>query len=108
MLDVIDTNVTCASNEYLHFDPLNGTCGDYLKAYQSSMGGYLQDELATSDCSCGPISDTNVPCFCLILLLHVWRNFGIMGVYIVFNIFEACALYWWVRVPRVKAPENNV
>ncbi|PLN79457.1 putative multidrug resistance ABC transporter [Aspergillus taichungensis] len=69
-------SVTCAANEYLHFDPLNGTCGDYMKPYQSIMGGYC------------PISDTNV---------YLASNFGIMWVFIVFNIFAACA----------KSPKNN-
>lgn len=32
----------------------------------------------------------------------VWRNFGVMWVFIVFNIIAACALYWWVRVPRAQ------
>ncbi|KAJ9247238.1 hypothetical protein DTO207G8_8210 [Paecilomyces variotii] len=106
---ISNTKVSCAANEYLHFDPLNGTCSDYMKAYQSTMGGYIQDGSATSDCSYCPISDTNV--YLTSVSSHysdVWRNFGIMWVYIVFNIFAACLLYWWVRVPKVKAPKNNV
>ncbi|KAJ5159716.1 multidrug resistance ABC transporter [Penicillium canariense] len=106
---ISNTKVSCATNEYLHFDPLNGTCGDYMTTYQSTMGGYIQDERATSDCSYCPISDTNV--YLASVSSHysdVWRNFGIMWVYIVFNIFAACALYWWVRVPKVKAPKSNV
>jgi ABC-type multidrug transport system permease subunit len=106
---ISNTKVSCAANEYLHFDPPNGTCGDYMKTYQSTMGGYIQDEQATSDCSYCPISNTNVYLASVSSQYSdVWRNFGIMWVYIVFNIFAACALYWWVRVPKVKAPKNNV
>lgn len=102
---ISNTDVTCAGNEYLHLDPVNVTCGEYMKSYISNMGGYLQDEMATSDCSFCPIKETNV------FLSRVsssysdiWRNFGLIWVYIVFNIFAACLLYWWVRVPRVKKP----
>jgi ATP-binding cassette subfamily G (WHITE) protein 2 (PDR) len=100
---ISNTEVICAENEYLHFDPLNGTCGDYMEAYKSTMGGYVQNALATSDCNFCPISDTNVYLESVsVNYSDVWRNFGIMWVYIVFNIFAACALYWWVRVPKVK------
>ncbi|KAF2791984.1 putative multidrug resistance ABC transporter [Melanomma pulvis-pyrius CBS 109.77] len=100
---VANTKVTCAPNEYLQFDPLNGTCGEYLAGYKALMGGYIEDEEATSNCNFCPISDTNV--FLKSVTANysdVWRNFGIMWVYIIFNIFAACFLYWLVRVPRVK------
>jgi hypothetical protein len=31
-----------------------------------------------------------------------WRNFGILWVYVIFNIFGALFLYWLIRVPKVK------
>ncbi|KAF3483216.1 multidrug resistance ABC transporter [Arthroderma uncinatum] len=99
------TGVTCATNEYLHFDPLNGTCGEYMKKYQSTMGGYVENELATSNCNFCPIRETDV--FLKAVSSNysdVWRNFGIMWVFIVFNIIAACGLYWWVRVPKEKKP----
>ncbi|EER24923.1 multidrug resistance ABC transporter, putative [Coccidioides posadasii C735 delta SOWgp] len=102
---ISNTEVTCAPNEYLRFDPLNGTCGEYMEAYKATMGGYIENELATSNCNFCPISDTNV--FLSSVSANysdVWRNFGIMWVYIIFNIFAACALYWWVRVPKAKKP----
>ncbi|KAI1833391.1 hypothetical protein DTO006G1_6434 [Penicillium roqueforti] len=100
---ISNTKVICATNEYLHFDPLNGTCGEYMEAYKSTMGGYVEHELATSNCNFCPISDTNVYLTSVSSnYSDVWRNFGIMWVFIVFNIFAACALYWWVRVPKVK------
>ena len=105
---ISNTEVICAPNEYLHFDPLNGSCGEYMEVYKSTMGGYVENELATSNCSFCPISDTNVFLGAVSAnYSDVWRNFGIMWVYIVFNIFAACALYWWVRVPKVKKEKAN-
>jgi ATP-binding cassette subfamily G (WHITE) protein 2 (PDR) len=98
-----NTAVRCAPNEYLKFEPLSGTCGEYIEAYKSTLGGYMEDEFATSNCRFCPVSDTNV------FLVQVsskfedaWRNFGLMWVYIVFNIVAALFLYWLVRVPKVK------
>jgi ATP-binding cassette subfamily G (WHITE) protein 2 (PDR) len=98
-----NTKVICAPNEYLKFDPLNGTCGEYIESYSTALGGYMEDPSATSNCNYCPVSDTNV------FLAQVsskyedaWRNFGIMWVYIVFNIFAALFLYWLIRVPKVK------
>ncbi|KAL4914353.1 ABC drug exporter AbcA [Aspergillus aurantiobrunneus] len=102
---IADTNVTCAANEYLHFDPVSGTCGEYMERYMSEMGGYLQDTMATSDCSFCPMATTNAFLAGVSSsYADVWRNFGLMWVFIVFNIFAACFLYWLARVPRVKKP----
>lgn len=100
---IANTRVHCASNELLHFDPVNGTCGEYLEAYQSAVGGYLVDDNATSDCQYCPISDTNIYLKTVsVNYSDAWRNFGIMWVYIIFNIAAALALYWLVRVPKTK------
>ncbi|KAL4867801.1 hypothetical protein BDV12DRAFT_170614 [Aspergillus spectabilis] len=102
---IANSNVTCADNEYLRFDPVNGTCGGYMESYMSNMGGYLEDNMATSDCSFCPVADTNAYLRDVSAnYLDIWRNFGLMWVFILFNIFAACFLYWWVRVPRVKKP----
>ncbi|KIX03156.1 uncharacterized protein Z518_06707 [Rhinocladiella mackenziei CBS 650.93] len=99
---VAHTDVTCASNEYLHFSPPAGeTCGSYMRDYIDAFGGYLQDTAATSNCSFCRISSTDT--FLSSVSAHpqyMWRNFGIMWAYIVFNIAGAVALYWLVRVPK--------
>ena len=109
-IGIADTEVICAANEYLHFDPLNATCGEYMELYKSMMGGYLEDESAISNCSYCPINDTNVFLDGIAVnYSDVWRSFGIMWVYIAFNIFAAYSLYWLVRVPKVrkeKADDN--
>ena len=107
-IGVADSTVTCAANEYLRFDPLNGTCGEYMAAYQSFAGGYVEVPDATSDCAYCPMGDTNV----FLKTVHaeysdVWRNFGLMWVFIMFNIFAACGLYWWVRVPKRQKVETE-
>lgn len=57
---VADTTVTCASNEYLHFDPpSNSTCGDYMSKYIDFAGGRVENPADTVDCSYCPIVDTN-------------------------------------------------
>ena len=67
----------------------------------SLAGGYLLDDNSTTECSFCPLRDTNA------FLKSVnsdyserWRNFGLMWVYIVFNVAGAIFLYWLVRVPK--------
>jgi ABC-type multidrug transport system permease subunit/ABC-type multidrug transport system ATPase subunit len=101
---VANTDVFCAANEFLHFAPPDGlTCGEYMEPYIKTFSGYLQDPQNTTMCSYCTISKTNV------FLASVqssyddrWRNFGILWVYIIFNIFAALGLYWLVRVPKKK------
>ncbi|KAI6259789.1 hypothetical protein MCOR27_000739 [Pyricularia oryzae] len=101
-----DTNVICASNEFVNFNPTNGTCGEYMAPYISAAGGYLQNPSATSDCSYCAMDKTNTFLASLnINPANTWRNFGLMWAYIVFNLGAAVALYWLVRVPKRKVRE---
>ncbi|KAH8805062.1 ABC transporter CDR4 [Xylogone sp. PMI_703] len=99
---VRDTTVICAENELLRFNPPSGqTCGNYMERYIASMGGYLFDSSATSNCSFCSISSTNT--FLAGLSANpdnTWRDFGLLWVYIAFNIFGALFLYWLIRVPK--------
>jgi ATP-binding cassette subfamily G (WHITE) protein 2 (PDR) len=98
---VANTNMTCAANEYLNFDPpLGQTCMEYMKPYIMNVGGYLQDQDAISNCSYCTTTSTNT------FLESVnssystaWRNFGILWAYVVFNVVMALLLYWLFRVP---------
>ena len=65
---VANTDVYCADNEFLHFDPPSGqTCLDYMNSYINgnetmgiqAMGGELQNPGAMQDCSYCPITNTN-------------------------------------------------
>jgi ATP-binding cassette, subfamily G (WHITE), member 2, PDR len=37
-----------------------------------------------------------------------WRNFGIMWLFIVFNVAGALFLYWLTRVPKKSKTEKKV
>lgn len=99
---IANTEVTCAANEFLSFTPTNNqTCGEYMAAYIESSGGYLVDNSTRDSCSFCKYRTTNT------LLSSFgssygdrWRNFGLLWVYIIFNICAALALYWLVRVPK--------
>ncbi|KAK4685860.1 ATP-binding cassette, subfamily G (WHITE), member 2, PDR, partial [Tremellales sp. Uapishka_1] len=99
--------VVCGADEYLHFNPPSGTCGDYMQSYIASSGGYLQNPEATSDCSFCTIADTNTFLESVSIRYgHRWRDFGLLWVYIVVNIFLAFAFYWLVRVPKNSGKEQ--
>ncbi|PGH02182.1 hypothetical protein AJ80_08905 [Polytolypa hystricis UAMH7299] len=101
-----NAKVTCASNEYLHFQAPNGqTCGEYMTPYITAAGGYLLNESisGTENCEFCPLSSTNQ--FLAVVNSSFdkrWRNFGIIWAYVAFNIAAAIFLYWAVRVPKGK------
>lgn len=99
---VSGTTATCDSIEYLHFSPPpNETCASYMREFIGMAGGYLQNPAATDKCAYCSVSSTDT------FLLSVsseykdaWRNFGLMWVFIIFNIFGAVFIYWLSRVPK--------
>lgn len=115
---VANTEVVCAANEYLHFDPpQNTTCAQYMDHYINGLkdvpdigsvpglGGYLRSDTVSSMSNCAycPIKDTNL----FLEAVHAnysdrWRNFGIIFAFIAFNIVAAMFVYWAVRVPKNK------
>lgn len=106
---VANTDIVCAGIEYLHFNPpAHTTCGSYMAPYISYTGGYLQNPGATTACSFCAESSTNT------FLAQVnsyydqrWMNFGILWIYIVFNVFAALGLYWLARVPKKVRAEKK-
>ncbi|TID15216.1 putative multidrug resistance ABC transporter [Venturia nashicola] len=105
-----NTNVICAPNEYLNFQPARGTCGTYMAPYIARSGGYLANPNATRNCSYCAIGDTNVFLASVSSSYsHRWRNFGIMWAYITFNVIAALSLYWYARMPKgaKKADEKE-
>jgi ATP-binding cassette subfamily G (WHITE) protein 2 (PDR) len=105
-----NTAVVCTETELLHFDPPSGqTCGAYLQAYESFAGGYLVDDNATSNCAFCTVSSTNVFLENFSISYNdVWRNFGLIWVFIAVNIIAAFGLYWLARVPKKakRAPKE--
>lgn len=76
--------------------------------YISYAGGYLLDENTTMDCSFCSVKDTNTFLKSLNSDYSLrWRNFGLMWVFILFNIFAAVGMYWLARVPKVKKAKKE-
>ncbi|KIX04357.1 uncharacterized protein Z518_05225 [Rhinocladiella mackenziei CBS 650.93] len=95
--------VTCADNEFLRFNaPAGSTCGEYLQPYISAAGGYLVNANATNCEFCSLDSTNTFLSSANISFSHRWRDFGILFVYIGFNIFAAVAIYWLARMPKGK------
>ncbi|KAH7185932.1 ABC-2 type transporter-domain-containing protein [Fusarium flagelliforme] len=99
---VANTDVTCASNELVPLNPPNGsTCVEYMGDYIQMMGGYLVDEDATSNCQYCSIAKTNTYLAGVnIDYADRWRNFGLIWVYIIFNMAAALFIYWLARMPK--------
>lgn len=113
---VADADTTCLPQDFLTFPPPAGeTCESYLQPYRSAVGGgdvaaggYLQDPLSTTECNYCQISRTNT--FLQGVSINPdekWRNFGLMWVYIAFNVFAALLLYWAVRMPHNKKEKKE-
>jgi ATP-binding cassette, subfamily G (WHITE), member 2, PDR len=97
------TKVICAENEYLRFSPppTGETCGEYMQLYMYLGGGYLDNPQSTSECAFCPINDTDT--FLQSISVDpadAWRNFGLLWVYVAFNIATALFMYWLLRVPK--------
>jgi ATP-binding cassette, subfamily G (WHITE), member 2, PDR len=99
---VANAQATCLDYEYLHFDaPAGQTCLSYMQNYINQVGGYILNEDATTNCSFCQISSTNTYLAAVnIYYKDRWRDFGIMWLYVVFNVAAALFLYWLVRVPK--------
>ncbi|ORY83752.1 ABC drug exporter AbcA [Protomyces lactucae-debilis] len=98
-----DAPVRCASREVLRFNAPSGqTCGEYMAPWIASTGGYLFDS-ATSTCEYCQLGQTNQ--FLAAVSIEPssgrrWRNFGILFIFLIFNIFAATLFYWLARVPK--------
>lgn len=96
------TPVRCSDVEITLIQPPGGkACGEYLAAFMQLAGGEVYNPNATANCQFCSMSSSDV------FLTSVssnysdrWRNFGLMWVYICFNVVAALALYWLVRVPK--------
>ncbi|KAF3939206.1 hypothetical protein ABW19_dt0205383 [Dactylella cylindrospora] len=96
--------VYCAENEYQTFLPPRGlTCNEYMEPFISVAGGYISESSASGACQYCRLNNTNQ------FLDNInadfsnrWRDFGIVWVYVVFNVFVAIGLYWLFRVPKGK------
>ncbi|KAF2740045.1 putative ABC multidrug transporter [Polyplosphaeria fusca] len=102
----------CADNEFqTFFAPENQTCGEYLEVYRLMAGGYVAnpDASGTEQCQYCQLASTDQ------FLQRInanfanrWRDFGLLWVYVIFNIAAAIALYWLCRVPKGKRRQKTV
>jgi ABC-type multidrug transport system permease subunit len=112
---LMDQTTLCAENEYLTFQPGdNQTCGSYMERYIAGgdgtvgMGGYVLEPGAVESCMYCTYNTTNH----FLGTLSVdpsnrWRDFGLIWVYIAFNVVAAVGLYWMFRVPKDKREKKD-
>ncbi|RMJ10740.1 hypothetical protein CDV36_009623 [Fusarium kuroshium] len=95
--------VTCANNEILSFrSPQGSTCAEYMADYINTAGGQLVNSSQDgSECSFCPVVDTNAFLTSIsVNWANRWRDFGLLWVYIVFNLAATIVFYWSARVPK--------
>jgi hypothetical protein len=79
-----------------------------MAPYIALAGGYLTDANATSECNFCAMSSTDTFLAAFnIYFSNRWRDFGLMWVYVIFNIFGAIFLYWLARVPKNNKKEED-
>ncbi|KIY49372.1 pleiotropic drug resistance protein PDR [Fistulina hepatica ATCC 64428] len=107
---VAHNTVTCSSIELTTVQPPSGqTCGEYLDSYIAAAGANLINANATSDCHVCSLSSTDQFLSALgISFSQAWRDFGILWVYIGFNVIATFFVYWWVRVPKNQKTQEIV
>lgn len=107
---VSGAEVQCDSIETLTINPpMNQTCSEYLGAFAAASGGRVQNPNATSECAYCAMSTTDI--FLASINSYwsdAWRNFGLMWVYIFFNIVVAIGVYWLARVPKGSKTKGGV
>ncbi|KAK4209948.1 putative ATP-binding cassette transporter [Rhypophila decipiens] len=97
--------VECSLSETLTFSPppgMNLTCAQYLgPMFEAGAPGLLQNPGALEKCRyCAMSVADEFMAMADIYWGDRWRNFGIMWVYIVFNIGAAVVLYYLFRVKK--------
>lgn len=99
----------CAETEFQTFyAPASQTCGEYMEGYISQAGGYLRDAQATGECNYCQIDSTSQFLETISASWeNRWRDFGLLWVYVAFNIAAAVFLYWFCRVPKTKKSKTS-
>ncbi|KAB8232014.1 pleiotropic drug resistance family ABC transporter [Aspergillus alliaceus] len=97
--------VKCSDIEVLHLPPPAGqNCSSYLNPFVEAAKANLLNPDADSDCQVCAMSMTDqFLAGVSIKYSDLWRNVGILFVYVVFNAFGAVFLYWLIRVPKKRA-----
>jgi ATP-binding cassette subfamily G (WHITE) protein 2 (PDR) len=95
--------VICSSTEFAVFNPpTNATCGQYMAKYLSMAPGYLINPDAVKSCEYCPLSSADqFLAGSNISWGERWWHYGIVWVYVVFNICMAVFMYWFFRARKV-------
>jgi ATP-binding cassette subfamily G (WHITE) protein 2 (SNQ2) len=86
---ICQQQINCASIEFVTITPPPGqTCAQYMNTYISYAGGYLTNPNATSSCQFCAVRTTDqlIGARFEIFYDHHWRDFGLVVVYIAFNV----------------------
>ncbi|KAK7227522.1 hypothetical protein V2G26_015525 [Clonostachys chloroleuca] len=93
---IAGANVTCSAAEILQLiPPASLTCGAFLLEFADAAGGLLLNPESTDECRYCPLRTTDQ--FLSRFEIYIndsWRNFGLLWVYILFNVGCAMGLYW--------------
>ncbi|KAK1143727.1 hypothetical protein N8T08_006128 [Aspergillus melleus] len=94
--------VVCSTEELAIFDPPSGqTCQQYLGGMLEAAGGQLMNPDTTKECNYCSLSVADEYMATVgIYWTDRWRNFGLLWVFIVFNILMATVLYYLFRIRR--------
>ncbi|KAM5361174.1 hypothetical protein ACJZ2D_013256 [Fusarium nematophilum] len=99
---VAGSDVTCANNEVLSMAaPANMTCGDFMGPFVKEAGGYLLNPSSSDSCQyCSLASTDQFLDRFQIEYSDRWWHFGLLWVYIAFNVAATLGFYWYFRVPK--------
>jgi len=100
------SRLVCAAIEYVTITPPAGqTCQGYLGQYIDNNGGYLTNPSAVDNCRFCTYQDTDqfLQSNSNIFYSHHWRNFGLLCIYVGFNIFAVFAMTY---IFRIRGPSN--
>jgi ATP-binding cassette subfamily G (WHITE) protein 2 (SNQ2) len=100
------SGITCAAIEYVNISPPSGqTCQQFLGQYINNSGGYVTNPGAVDSCQFCPYRTTDefLQANSNIFYSHHWRNFGLLWIYIGFNVFAVFAMTY---IFRIRGPSN--
>ncbi|KAK7207385.1 ABC-2 type transporter-domain-containing protein [Myxozyma melibiosi] len=98
-----DVEVRCGDDEFNVFNPPDGqTCYQYAADFLTTSGGYINNPNATSLCQyCQYTTGDDYLSTINVKFSHRWRDIGFLCVYLVFNVFAAFIVYYFLRIAKI-------
>ncbi|KAI1383447.1 ABC-2 type transporter-domain-containing protein [Hypoxylon trugodes] len=99
-----DRAVDCSATETAVFNPpANETCGEYMYGFLKTAPGYLLNQDDTTQCRyCSYKNADQYLAPSGVEYSDRWRNFGLVWVFIVFNLMVTVTTYYLFRVAKWK------